>query len=211
MARNSSFSTDDFLHSAASLIAEGGMETATMAAILRHAGASAGSFYYRFHSREQLLGELWFSIVERFQEGFLSFLRRGDGLSAALFTPRWTRQHRIEARVLLLHHKSDFVSGQWPEDFVERAKTNADAIRTGVEEFTRTIFGDYTEELLHQTQFALMDVPYAAVRRYLAADEPVPDSVDEMVRTCYEALMPMPMRDSSSGNSQHSEGKEERG
>ena len=195
MSRLSNFSADDFLKSAASLIAEGGPDAATTAAILRHAKASSGSFYYRFDSRDQLLGELWLGLVEKYQLEFQTFLHSGDGLSAALFTPRWTRFHYTEARILLLHNKNDFVSDKWPEEFVERAKKNAATMKDELQEFTTLLLGNCTQEAIRRVQFALIDVPLAAVRRHLAANEPIPASVDDMVRACYMTLIP----DSKSG------------
>jgi len=189
MARTSSFSTDDFLNSAACLIADGGPSAATTAAILRHAGASSGSFYYRFDSRDQLLGELWLKLVESYQEEFLGFLRTGDGLSAALFTPRWARSHRTEARILLLYNKGDFVSGKWPEELVKRAKKNATALKTGLRNFAAQLTGNYSDDIVRRVQFALIDIPLAAVRRHLAGNEPIPPLIDDMVRTCYIALI----------------------
>jgi AcrR family transcriptional regulator len=190
MARLSSFTTKDFLKSAASLIADGGPDAATTTAILQRAGASSGSFYYRFDSRDQLLGELWLELVEQYQREFLSFLHAGDGLSAALFTPRWTRVHRTESRILLLYNKNDFAPDKWPETFVKRARVNATALKKGLQEFAKLAFGNCTGGVMRRIQFALMDVPYAAVRRHLAANEQIPGSVDDLVRTCYLALMP---------------------
>jgi AcrR family transcriptional regulator len=189
MARLSCFSTDDFLKSAASLIADGGPETATTAAILRHAGASAGSFYYRFASRDQLLGELWLGLVEGYQRAFLDLLHAGDWRSAALFTPRWTRSHPIESRILLLYSKNDFVSEKWPATFVARANRNAEELKAGLQAFVERHWGECTEKTMRRAQFALIDMPLAAVRRHLAAHEQVPQWIDDMVQECCEVLI----------------------
>lgn len=188
MTRQAIFTAADFLHSAAHLVAQGGPPAATMAAILRHAQAPAGSLYYRYHSRDELLGELWLSLVESYQQQFLTLLRRGDGLTAALFTPRWTRAHRTEARVLLLHKARDFAADRWPPAFVQRAQQAADQLREGLRQFVQTGDAPSDDEQIQKTRFALIDVPYAAVRRYLSANQPIPHAVDDWVRTCYLAL-----------------------
>jgi len=177
------------LKTAASLIADGGPEKATTAAILRHAGASAGSFYYRFASRDQLLGELWLGLVEGYQRAFLDLLQAGDWRAAALFTPRWTRSHPIESRILLLYGKTDFVSEKWPASFVARASRNAEELTAGLRAFVDRHWGECTEKTLRRAQFALIDMPLAAVRRHLAAREPVPPWTDDLVRDCCDALL----------------------
>lgn len=190
MARLATFTTDDFLESAAVLIAEGGPAAATTAAILHRVGASAGSFYYRFASRDRLLGELWLGLVERYKREFFSLLQAGDVISAALFTPRWARQHPTEARILLLHRREDFVYEKWPAEFVKRAGRIAAEQKEGLRGFTATIYGTCSKDALRRVQFALIDVPLTAVRRHLVSNEPVPLVVDDLVRECCTALIP---------------------
>jgi AcrR family transcriptional regulator len=188
MPRNAEFSPEVFLRIATALIAENGPDAATTAEILRCAKAPAGSFYYRFASRDELLGELWLSLVEQYQEKFLAYLRKGDGLSAALFTPSWARTHPIEARVLLLYSQRDFGPGKWPPAFVERAKKLSTELRAGLKAYAKAFCGGYHEGSLQKVQFALIDLPYAAIRRYLAPKQTIPPSVDDWVRTCFWAL-----------------------
>lgn len=188
MPRSSTFTSEDFLRSATALIAAEGPEGATTAAILRSTKAPAGSFYYRFDSRDALLGELWLSLVEQYQQSFLAYLQKGDGLSAALFTPRWTRRHPVEARVLLLHNKRDFGPDKWPAAYVERAQKLSTGLRSGLKAYAKKHCGSYDEPAMQKIQFALIDVPYAAVRRYLSSGQPVPESVDAWVRDCFVTL-----------------------
>ena len=188
MPRNAEFSPDVFLKIATDLIAEKGPDAATTAEILRCAKAPAGSFYYRFASRDELLGELWLSLVEQYQAKFLAFLQKGDGLSAALFTPCWARTHPVEARVLLLYSQRDFGPGKWPPAFVERAQKLSAELRAGLKAYAKTFCGGQKKDSLQKVQFALIDVPYAAIRRYLAPEQTIPSSVDDWVRTCFFAM-----------------------
>ena len=54
--------------------------------------APKGSFYYRFASRDALLGELSLTTVLAYQEEFVAAIQAGDGLGAALHTPAWSRR-----------------------------------------------------------------------------------------------------------------------
>src|SRR3712207_1089671 len=126
MPRPARFSNQGILDAAAEVAARSGPAGATMGAIADSLGAPTGSIYHRFRSRDVLLAELWLQTVEAFQVGFRAALAGPDagaaGLEAALHTPRWVRAHPVPARLLLLHHREDFVPGEWPAEVVERAR-----------------------------------------------------------------------------------------
>ena len=59
----------------------------TVDSVAERLRAPKGSFYYRFASRDALLGEVWLKTVLAYQEGFVAAIEAGDGLGAALHTP----------------------------------------------------------------------------------------------------------------------------
>ena len=62
----------------------------------------------------------WLETILDFQQGVAAALNAGDGLTAALHTPNWSREHLDEARLLLVFEREDFVAGAWPEELRER-------------------------------------------------------------------------------------------
>ena len=108
------FDKAGFLAAARMLACERGPVAVTIDSVTRRLGAPKGSFYYRFASRDALLGELWLEATLAYQEGFVAAIEAGDGLAAALHTPAWTRLHLDDARLLLLYGRHDFVQGDWP-------------------------------------------------------------------------------------------------
>ena len=142
---------------------------------------------------EQLLGELWLSVVEGFQAGLLEVLASGDGLAtaveAALFMPRWTRDHRLEARLLLLHDRRDFVKGAWPENMVERAEALGPQLVGGVADFAKRLYGEPSGDDLLRVNFAILSAPYGAVRPYVQEDVPLPAIIDDLIRTTCRAVL----------------------
>jgi AcrR family transcriptional regulator len=92
-----------FLAAARDLAAERGPGAVTIDTVTERLKAPKGSFYYRFASRDALLGELWLTTVLAYQEGFVAAIEARDGLGAALHTPAWARRHLDDARLLLLH------------------------------------------------------------------------------------------------------------
>src|ERR1700734_2025675 len=109
------FEHADFLEAARKLAIEHGPAAVTVGSVTQQLGAPTGSFYHRFASRDVLLAELWLATVLEFQEGFVAAIEAGDGLAAALHTPRWARANLESACFLLLHHRDDFVRGEWPD------------------------------------------------------------------------------------------------
>src|SRR5215510_1505813 len=95
------FDEADFLAAAQAIAVAHGPAAATVASISERLKAPTGSFYHRFASREVLLGNLWLKTVFDFQQGVRTALDAEDGLAAALHTPRWSREHLDQARLLL--------------------------------------------------------------------------------------------------------------
>ena len=95
MGRNAKFDRDGIVAATLALVAEAGPKAATIAAIAGRLGAPVGSIYHRYPSRELLLAELWMSVVEGYQDGFVAALEGDDAVEAAgasaLYMPRWVR------------------------------------------------------------------------------------------------------------------------
>ncbi|MEU8801244.1 TetR/AcrR family transcriptional regulator [Spirillospora sp. NPDC048819] len=180
MGRPAKFSQDQILDAALAVTAEDGPAAATIAAIAERLGGPSGSLYHRFGSRDLLLASLWLRTVGRFQHGFVTALKEGDALAAALHTPRWCRLHMDEAAVLLLYRRRDLASA-WPAEL----SRDLEALNTRVSDALSSFTGVDRERLV----FATVDVPYGAVRRHLLERRPPPPLVDELIAsTCRVVL-----------------------
>lgn len=188
MARPS-FSRDDFLAAARRLAAEQGPAAVTVGSLSERLGAPSGSFYYRFASRDVLLAELWLATALAFQKGFMAAIRAGDGLAAALHTPRWVRANLDDARAFLLHHRDDFVVGQWPETLKVQVARQGRRVDAAYRRFAAEVLGGTDARRLRLARFVLADVPKAAVEPHLRAGERPPAVVDEMIEATYQAVV----------------------
>jgi AcrR family transcriptional regulator len=189
MGRNAHFNNEQFIAAALKIAAGQGPASVTIAAVAGLIGAPVGSVYHRFLSRDVLMAEVWLQVAASFQEGFLSALERGDGIEAALHTPRWVRQHSPEARILLLYRREELVTGSWPEAMKERALGISRRLDAGVSEFAARTFGKAGREEINRTVFAIIDVPYAAVLRYIRQGKNPPHAVEDYITETYNAIM----------------------
>jgi AcrR family transcriptional regulator len=187
--RRPRFEQADFFAAALAISADHGPSAATVASITERLKAPVGSFYYRFASRDLLLGELWLLTVLAFQKGITAALDAGDGLAAALHTPAWVREHLNEARLLLLYHRDDFGQGGWPQRLRDGVAAQTRQIETGIAKFAHLVFGLEGPDELRRAQFLLAEVPVAAVRQHLRRREPPPPLVDDLIRTTYHAVV----------------------
>jgi AcrR family transcriptional regulator len=189
VARPARFTDSDLLTAAAQVAAERGPAATTIAAIAKAAGAPTGSLYHRFASRDVLLGTLWLDLIGRFQAGWIEAMEALDVRAAILHTPAWVRAHPVEARLMLLYRREDFLSGDWPPDLAERAAHVNDRAAAALRTFVRSRFGGESSATLRRVRFALVEIPYAAVRAYVAAGHPPPSDADQWVLTAALAVL----------------------
>ena len=136
MGRNAHFNNEQFIDAALKIAAAQGPASVTIAAVAGEIRAPIGSVYHRFPSRDVLMAEVWLRVTASFQDEFLTALEKGEGIEAALHTPRWVRQHFPEARILMLYRREELVTGVWPEEMKERALGLSLRLDAGISEFT---------------------------------------------------------------------------
>ena len=185
MGRKAIFGRTDLTGAALRLVADRGPQAVTVAALAREVGAPTGSIYHRYRSREQLLAELWMEVVQGFQDGFVASLARANDVEGALATARfmvaWTREHPLESRLLLLHRRQDFMSGDWPAELAERATALEPQLATALRAFGDRAFGRADAETMARLRYALLDAPFGAIRPYLQSHKRLPSVVDQLV------------------------------
>ncbi|MEV6641345.1 TetR/AcrR family transcriptional regulator [Amycolatopsis sp. NPDC051371] len=182
--------TSTILDAAARLLAAGSADAITIAGVIREAAVSSGSVYHRFPNRAALLAAVWNRAVQRFHAE-LTPLFADEPVAAAVALGRrtvsWCRDSPADARVLLAGVGS-FEPAAWPAE--SRSLRDADQarwdqhIRRLVTDL-KTVTGRPTAEIL----LVVVDLPYAAVRRYLGADREIPATLEDIVeRTIRSAL-----------------------
>jgi AcrR family transcriptional regulator len=184
MPRPARFTVDDLLDAAAALLAADGPAAVTMSAVARAVGAPSGSMYHRFPTRAALRGELWMRTEERFLNGFTDLMSAPQQLQArcvagARYTVQWCREHPDEAQVLLVGADA-LGAAEWPAPLGAR--------RRRMHRKLRRLIADIPADTDRVTA-AVVDIPYAVVRRHLQAGRSIPASADDIVADCARALI----------------------
>jgi AcrR family transcriptional regulator len=183
------FDQAGFVAAARALIAERGPQAVTVDSVAELLKAPKGSFYYRFASRDALLGEIWLDTVLAYQEGFVAAIEAGDGLGAALHTPAWARRHLDDARLLMLYSRHDFVQGDWPAPLRRGVANQAERFEGCLRTFARSALGGVGRAQMRRAAFVLAEVPIAAVKPHLQRRERPPPLVDELIGATYGAIV----------------------
>jgi AcrR family transcriptional regulator len=193
MPRAPKFDAEQILNAARHLVATRGPSGATIGAIAHAVGAPTGSIYHRFASRDIVLAEVWLGAASAFQAAFFHRLRgsppKATGLAAALYMAQRVRADPGEARILLLHRREDFVDRGWPGTLRQRATRLGREVEAELRGFTRRLCGRADARTVRVVTFAVVEAPFAAVRRHVAAHESPPPYVDAMVRHTYHAVL----------------------
>jgi AcrR family transcriptional regulator len=193
MPRLPEYDADQIVRAAGRLIAASGPGAATIGAIARAVGAPTGSIYHRFRSRDVLLAEVWLRAATAFQAEFFRRLAGSPplraGLTAALYMAQRVREKPREARLLLMHRREDFVDRGWPVGLSRQARALGRQIDDALADFSYRLTGRADARTVRIVAFAVVEAPFAAVRRHVAANEPPPSAVDDLIRVTYEAAL----------------------
>ena len=194
MARPAKFTDDEILDAALRQVTDGA--GATVAGIAAAVGAPTGSIYHRFPSRDVLVARRWLRTVAQFQDGFVAAVADPDpaagGRRAVRYFLEWTREHLIEAQLLLLHRRDDLLTDGWPDEVRDRAAAVAEQFDDALRDFARRRLGSLAPDAQRRAAFAVVDVPFAAVRRHLAVGEPPPPVLDDLVVRAHDAILEGP-------------------
>lgn len=195
MPRPVKFTEEQILDVSRNLVVDEGPTALTMMAVGRALAAPSGSLYHRFPSVDVLAASVWIRAVERFQEGYLVEIARTDPLQAALgaaaHVVSWSRANLNDARLLLQFRSRDLRHGSWPEALRKEDRRLQRRVGAAVRSL-QARFGAGDEASRHRVSFAVIDLPYAAVRPALVAGRPPLPTTDALVAdTVTHVLQPL--------------------
>ncbi|NEW38073.1 TetR/AcrR family transcriptional regulator [Nocardia cyriacigeorgica] len=167
--------TDVILDAARTLVLTDGPRAASVAAIADASGAPVGTLYHRFGNRNGVLTAAWLRALERFQDRVKAAADAPDPLDAGVAMARagigFGRDLPADARLLLSLRPSDLLDGSPDAEFGARlAGMNAPLIEQ-LRRIADGLFGRDGDREIDAVSRAIVDLPYAALRRHAHAPE----------------------------------------
>lgn len=187
---------DAILDAARALVLEQGVQNATVNAISVESGAPVGSLYHHFGSRDDLVAELWIRAVRRSQAAFVAAARDPNAeraaIGAALSIHDFALENRPDARLLVSFRREDLLhDARSPRLVAMLADLNRPLGET-VADLARRVFGKATRDTIERTTFAIIDLPFGAIRRHLVADSEFPPALRDQLHAAVRAALRTP-------------------
>jgi AcrR family transcriptional regulator len=162
--------TDAILDAARALVLAEGPRAAGVAAIAKASGAPVGTLYHRFGNRDGILAATWLRALDRFQS--LAVAASADSaveaaVAMALSSIEFARGFPGDARLLLTVRPEDLVDADGGALVTAITSRNAPLIER-LRQLARELYGVDDRRSLDALQRAVVDLPYAAVRRHVA-------------------------------------------
>ncbi|MCM6778494.1 TetR family transcriptional regulator [Nocardia sp. CDC159] len=165
--------TDVILDAARTLVLRDGPRAASVAAIAAASGAPVGTLYHRFGNRNGVLVETWIRALDRFQRRAMAAGDEPDPLDAAVgmaaATIEFGRELPEDAQLLLQLRPGDLLDGAPDTELRARLdRMNAPLIER-MHVLTEQLYQADDEQTVNRVVLAVVDLPYAALRRHARA------------------------------------------
>ena len=191
MGRRPKFTTDDLLDAALRIALDEGPNAVTAAAVARASGAPSGSVYHRFANSDEIVARLWLRTIVEYQAGLVAAMAGDDTAAAADavigHTFDWCATNPGKARLLLTFDRRE-IDRRASDTVAAELRDHNDAARTALADWTRRHFGTTDHEAFDRAMWALIDLPYSAVRRHLPDGRPRPWLIESVRSTAREVI-----------------------
>ena len=162
--------SDVILDAARGLVLGGGPRVAGVAAIAKASGAPVGTLYHRFGNRDGILAATWLRALDRFQA--LAMSATGDGaldaaVAMALSALDFAREYPDDTRLLLMMRPEDLVDAEGGGELAEAIASRNVPLVERLRTLARELYGADDARSLDAVQRAVVELPYAAVRRHV--------------------------------------------
>ncbi len=183
--------TDAILDATRALVLAEGPRAASVAAIAKVSGAPAGTLYHRFGNRNGVLTAAWLRALERFQSRARA-ATADDSVEAAVAmgvaAVDFAREVPEDARFLLTIRPSDLLDGAPDAEFTATLAAMNVPLIERLRELARGIYGNDDARTMDAMSRAVVDLPYAMVRRH-ANDAELPAWMEEDLADAIRKLL----------------------
>jgi AcrR family transcriptional regulator len=177
---------------------------ATIAEIAMASGAPAGSIYHRFESRDVLLAETWIRASAGFQRRFIAAIGSAGGpvdaaVAAGLSVFDFADDQCDDARLLASLRREQVIRSPLPPQLASRLDELDEPVESAIARLAHDLYGMSWREHRRRVVLATIDIPHGAIRQFLIAGAPPPQSVRPLVEHAIRAVLGAQLPPGSTG------------
>lgn len=198
MARRRLHSLDDLLDIAEQLVIGGDPAGLTLRSLARSSGASNGTIYHAFRSKEELLARLWLRATERLgvimAESLDVDTDPHDAVVAAAIVPvTFTRRHRASAQLFFAQRRDQLFSADLAPEVVDDLEAQYRRLRTLMIDLAAGIWGRKDPVAVDAIATCVVDVPGGILRRALLEDRDADAATERRIEAAVRAILAVPL------------------
>lgn len=205
MARRRLHTLDDLLDVAEDLVTSGDPSGLTLRSLATAAGASNGSIYHAFSSKDQLLAQLWLRSWSRLNDQMEAAVQasvderpdaRGGSdvvVDVALASVDFVRRYPTSARLFFAQRRDQLFSAELPADIqVELAAVRKRFIDMLIT-LARLVWDRGDREAVEAIAVCVVDLPTGILRRRILEDRGVDDATTRRLEAAVGAVLAVPL------------------
>ena len=179
MGRIQRFNIEDIQKGLCSLLREYGFGNFSMQLVASELNIPIGSLYHRYQSKDDMVADLWLSVIESFQNEFfkvlISNLEAIDaGKEAAIFVSRWMECEPEYAYLLAFVRKGDLNHKDWDLPYKKREKKIQITLRRNWKIWSESLsLGKISDEETFVFQSVIVDIPISVCKPYIGKKFPL--------------------------------------
>ena len=181
------------LDAARALLFRVGVENLTVQAIAEACGAPVGSLYNRFGSRRELLARLWLRAARKSQAAALPQFVQDDAVEVAVASARrvvtFAREEPEDARLLASFRREDLVGQELSPALLSELETLNNPVQVAYKQLCKRLYGDARNDRMRRMMLPVLDLPLAAIRRYVLGGRSVPAELEPLVERAARAIL----------------------
>jgi AcrR family transcriptional regulator len=214
MARPRTHTVDELLDVAEQLVTSGDPAGLTLRSLAAAAGASNGSIYHAFKSKDQLLAQVWLrswsrlgSLMSQALAATAGSGRDTDGRDAvvavALAPVEFARRYPSSARLFFAQRRDQLFSPELPAEMTAELQAVQERFVELLVTLAQGVWGRGDREAVEAVAVCVVDLPTGILRRLILEDRELDDATRARLEAAVRAVLALspPPRRSGAGAS----------
>jgi AcrR family transcriptional regulator len=198
MARARLHSLDDLLDVAEELVTHGDPAGLTLRALAAASGASNGTIYHAFHSKEELLARLWLRASARLGAVIEEAAASGADpvglvVAAALAPAEFTRRHPASAQLFFAQRSDQLFTGDIDPDLVTALATERARFTRLLVDLAVGVWDRKDRAAVDAIAACVVDVPGGILKRALIERRDADDATARRIEAAVRAILALPL------------------